>query len=351
MIKGLTVLFLFLFGLLTLPEKGGNQMRKFAVSAVAPCWDFLHQKTESPHEDGMLLELENQILRGEIKRLKKLTLAGEQLQQELQQLLTLKGQSQDPFFARREKYLSQILSRQLQAVPARVIFREPVNWSSSLWLNVGERDNQALGKIIIEKDSPVVVGKAIVGVIEEVGQARSRIRLITDERLTPSVRVIRGGEQNRMLAKQFKELVQTLSLREDLGGSEEMTRILITYLKTLHLEKRDLYLAKGEIHGSSRSLWQMVGQKLKGLGFHYNCSDEEGGPLDLREKTLIQTGDLLVTTGMDGIFPPDLHVGVVTKVFPLHEGGTSYSLEADPLAPDLNTMTEVFVLPKNASQF
>ncbi|NGX59954.1 MAG: hypothetical protein KR126chlam3_01114 [Chlamydiae bacterium] len=344
------LLILFLFTLLTLPEKGSNQMRKFAVSAIAPCWDFLHQKTEAASEEGDLLALENQVLRGEIQRLKKLTASHDDLLREFQQLLFFENQSEDPFFERRGRYLTQILSKQLQALPARVVFREPVNWSSTLWLSVGEKDNQALGKIIVEKDSPVVVGKAIVGVVEEVGQTRSRVRLITDERLSPSVRALRGGEQNRILAKQLKELAEVLSRRSDLGGSQEMTKILIAYLETLPLDQKDLYLAKGEIRGANRPLWRISGQKLKGIGFHYNCFDEEKEAHILREhgseQPFIQVGDLLITTGMDGIFPPDLHVGTVTKIFPKQEGGTSYALEAIPLASDLNTLTEVFVLPK-----
>lgn len=229
---------------------------------------------------------------------------------------------------------------------ASVIFRQPSSWGSTFWINVGKRD-------AIEENSPVVVGDAVVGVVEEVKEKKSRVRLITDQALCLSVRAVRGGVQNRLLYQELIFVQELLQERPDLENAKELAALLASFQEQLDVEETDLYLAKGEVHGSSAPLWRMLGQTLKGEGFNYDFSDEKGAARDLRTGAdqsgyaapLIKVGDLLLTTGMDGIFPPDLKVGIVTSIYPLHEGGCSYSLEAKPLAPNLNTLSEVIVLP------
>ena len=51
-----------------------------------------------------------------------------------------------------------------------MVFREPSSWSSAFWIDVGERQNKALGKNIVAKNSPVLFGTSIVGVVEYVGE-------------------------------------------------------------------------------------------------------------------------------------------------------------------------------------
>jgi len=126
--------------------------------------------------------------------------------------------------------------------------------------------------------------------------------------------------------------------------------------KKLSRSEKDLYLAKGEIAGGSYPLWRCYQNTLKGIGFNYDYPDEEGPARDLRtgkavgqenfsfEKPLIQTGDLLITTGMDGVFPAGLHVGVVFHVNDLEDGDYAYSLEAST-TEDLNELRYLFVLP------
>ena len=95
---------------------------------------------------------------------------------------------------------------------------------------------------------------------------------------------------------------------------------------------------------------------LKGVGFNYNMADEEGPARSLRSgqpvgastapgRVLIQTGDLLVTSGLDGISPPGIPVAIATKIAPLKEGSYSYELEAKPAAGSLDDLSTVFVLP------
>ena len=119
----------------------------------------------------------------------------------------------------------------------------------------------------------------------------------------------------------------------------------------------DYYLSKGELHGCSFPLWRSYGQKLKGIGFNYDYSDAEGSARELRSgrpmdikfefltHDLLKKGDLLVTTGMDGIFPAGLKVAIVSDIKQLEEGGYYYEIEAVPSAGGLCSMNMVFVMP------
>ena len=92
---------------------------------------------------------------------------------------------------------------------------------------------------------------------------------------------------------------------------------------------------------------------LKGIGFNYDFSDEAGPSRDLRTGKspmgkntlpLLQIGDLLVTTGFDGVFPAGLHVARIQKIFPLKEGDYYYELEAKSTVDRLDDLNIVFVL-------
>jgi rod shape-determining protein MreC len=204
-----------------------------------------------------------------------------------------------------------------EAIIARVVFRPFNSWNSSLWIDKGELDNTTEYSIL--KNSPVVVGKSIIGVIDYVGKHQSRVRLITDASLNPSVRVFR---------------------KED----------------PLEKNSTRLYLAKGELQGGSGPYWRRGSSILRGTGFNYDFEDEKGRARDLRtgkimgqvtssSVPLLKVNDLLVTTGMDGIFPPDWEVAIVTKIELLKEGDYFYELEAIPTAGNLHDLKTVFIIP------
>jgi rod shape-determining protein MreC len=189
----------------------------------------------------------------------------------------------------------------------KVIFRSPTSWGSSLWINAGSDSNTSL----LQTNSPVVLGDSLVGVVDYVGKKQSRVRLITDSGLTPAVRAVRDFT----------------------------------------------FLAKGELQGSSEPLWRGKKNTLKGIGFNYDFPDHEGPARDLRtgeirgpsSKTetvpIIKLNDLLLTTGMDGVFPAGLRVATVSKVEPLKEGAYTYTIEAAPTAEHLDNLDYLFILP------
>lgn len=254
-----------LIALLTLPSLFVDKMRGRAVSTFSSLWESLG--SSSAHEEQIKgLELENQLLKNEIVYLKELV---------------------------------DVEKKVPSSIPAKVIFR-PINaWNSSFWIDKGERDNQVQNQCVIGKNSPVVVGTVVVGVVDFVGERQSRVRLITDAHLNLSVRIKRGS----------------------------------------------LLLAKGELVGKSSSHLRSHRPLLKGVGFNYDFADENGPARDLRTGDLIQVNDLLVTTGMDGVFPPNLEVAVVKAIPPLKEGDYSYSLEAESLLKNFNSIMLVFILP------
>ncbi len=338
--RSLFFLLLVVCGMLLFPKSGVEKIRTKLIMAISP---------SSSKESSVDLELENERLRAQFERVLEWVSAEKELEKQWIEFAEM--EEEEDFFARRKKCLGHILERELHALPAKVIFREPSSWTSTVWINVGERDNASLGEVVVAENSPVVVGKCVVGVVEKVEKTKSSVRLITDPALSVAVRVVRGGVQDRLLYERLLSVIDLLGGREDLYGSSEVSNALGGFLDQLEPKAEEFYLAKGVVSGVKTIAWRKKGQTLQGVGFNYDFADEEGEARILRSgetlsgshaSPLIQTGDLLVTSGLDGVFPADLHVAVVTKILPLREGGVSYSLEAKPV---INSFKEVFVLP------
>lgn len=331
---------LFLF--FSLPLRLTESVRSKTVNALHLSWLSLTTTPKEGNQELEQLKLENLKLRTQIQSIREWLLYEERIEDQLERFKEISKQSGD-FFHRRSIYLSQFLDKQFQSIPAQVIFREPNSWSSTLWVNVGEKDNELLEEKIIVKNSPVLMGFSVIGLVEYVGQTQSKVRLITDTSLNPSVRAIRGNQQNRLMREHIDALVLALSVRE---GNQEIIPLLQNLKSQINEKITDRYLAKGELRGSAYPLWRARGQHLKGIGFNYDYADEEGQPHELRSPdSILQPGDLLVTSGLDGVFPPDIPIAVVTNIHQLREGACSYDLEARTLCGNLDDITSVFILP------
>lgn len=346
---------LFLFVLIHLPTQWTDLIRSEAAAALAPAWRSLASAGSNWQRrlDAPALQAQVDALQEWLTEERRL----QELSAQVAALLQVNSDALKSDAKRRAERQKELLRLRFLAMPAQVIFRDPSSWSSVLWLGLGEADNRAIGRVVIARNSPVLLGNSLVGVVEYVGETQSRVRLITDSGLTVAVRASRGGEQNREVWHHAESLLERVRIRKDLfSGPEEQERFIELLSRFQErAEFSDELLAKGELSGCSAPLWRARGSRLKGSGFNYDYADAEGPARDLRsgrpfgshagDKPLLREGDLLVTSGLDGIFPAGIAVAIAKRIEPLSDGSSSYNLEAIPTAGDLQDLYTLLVLP------
>ncbi|EPP34481.1 rod shape-determining MreC family protein [Chlamydia ibidis] len=214
--------------------------------------------------------------------------------------------------------------------PCRIIYRDPAYWGSSCWVNVGKQQG-------VQKNSPVLSGKFLVGLVDYVGNTQSRIRLITDVGMKPSVVAVRGGIQAWVVKNYARELINHIEKLSDVYILEKDKYEKIFQLEELEslipCNEENTWLLRGTLSGRGGSLWQPEASILYGEGFFSSNG-----------KTTLQIGDILVTTGLDGVFPPGLLVAKVLQIFPPNEGACCFKIEAQSLATDI-TQSHLLILP------
>jgi cell shape-determining protein MreC len=334
--------------LLLIPKHMKERVRELAAWGNASIYQkvssYQHSATQEQLEQ---VKLENTLLSHQLQDIGEYLASEERLDEFFKKLEVVHSEKQE-VIKRRENLLLENLRRQLESLGAKVVYRDPSFWSHFLWIDVGQKDNEILGHEVVCYNSPVVVGSVIIGVIDYVGQKQSRVRLVTDSSVITSVRVGRGMMQNHVLLDRLNLVLDQLKFREDVFFSAEEQENTLNILKHLRdniqLVGQDCYLAKGELHGAAMSVWKYASPLLAGVGFNYDYSDEEGPARDLRTEHLLKEGDLLVTTGMDGVFPEGFQVAVIDKVKPLEEGAASYELQAKSLIENFHEIHKVRVL-------
>ncbi len=344
-----------LFLLASLPTFFVEKLRGGTIGVTSWVFRGASKLLDAKNYEKERLEGENHLLRIEVGKLRALLEQREKMAS-LHQELKVPGLS--PRRCEEIEYLTDIIC---QAVPARVIYRDPGSPSSTLWVNVGEETNRVVGRPVIQKNSPVILGRSVVGAVDYVGKKQSRIRLISDVALTPSVRAARGYQQNMFLAESIDVILRHLSARNDgvISNQEKAgTRAVLEAVKEkISVDNSCWYLAKGVLQGAATPLGRSVNHTLRGVGFNYDFPDVEGPArelatgkvMDAQDMTgaipIICESDILVTTGMDGVFPPGLRVAEVTKISPLREGAYTYEIEAIPVVGNLDTLQTVFIIP------
>lgn len=269
-------------------------------------------KPELSSSQHSVLDVENLLLKEYITTLKQKFLSKEVSQQ------------QPPLF-------SEILSPYFQnLIEGRVIYRDPAHWASSCWVDVGKDKG-------VKKNSPVLSGKVLVGLVDYVGEKQSRVRLITDEGMKPSVIAMRGNIQIWWIQQKINELSCLLEwlphnyiLEKDKYEKLSQLRELS---ESIQAEGDNQESLRGTLSGVGGPLWKQETMVLRGEGFCF----EEG-------KTLCPE-DILVTTGLDGVFPPGLPVAKVSKVIPPRDGACAFNIKAEPLESQISTLSHLFILP------
>lgn len=337
------------------------------VNLVAVTGSYQHSDIRQPitaDEHFHALQLENGQLRAEVQRLTELLSEEQDLAERAWTSNDLPAGEVSEAITRRRHERKRWLQLQLASLPARVVMRSPTSWNGSLWLNVGQADNKAVGRVVVAKNSPVVVGNCLVGVVDLVNQNQCRVRLITDSSFSPSVRAVRGDPQRQQLLDNIDAAASLLAKDEAVFRSSDershVLEVLLDLRERLLASRPSWYLAKGELHGSLVPLWRRQGGVLHGVGFNYDFADDEGPARELSTGRivgssepaipLLQVEDLLVTTGLDGVLPAGLRVAQVTMVYPLGEGDYFYELEARPAVGDMDALSLVSVLPPTATE-
>ena len=192
--RSIFILVLLLLSFLSFSTLTVDRLRSKAVAIYCP---FLEKKSP-PRQKSLMsknLKMENYQLRCQLDLVYNWLNSEKYLSEQIEMFRTL-GMSGE-LVKRRSEEMKSLLQKKTMAALGRIIYRDPSAWSSTCWIDVGEENNALLGKTIIAKNSPVISGSALVGVVEYVGKRHSRVRLITDSSLKTAVRAVRGSVAER----------------------------------------------------------------------------------------------------------------------------------------------------------
>lgn len=242
-------------------------------------------------------------------------------------------------------------------IMAPVAMINETSWNRFMWVAPKPEDTAH-----IQINCPVVVGTTLIGVIDYVGRSCCRIRMIGDPDLHIAVRSVRGKNFHEQNISSIQTLIRN---KPELLEKPERAKILDTLLEHLKGQLSWVsphYLLKGEICGIDVD---SDGEPIyKGNGFQYDFSDSHGHAHDLRSgidvgqhhqgnvklQPLILPGDILISSGLDGLIPEGLFVGEVKVVHPLMEGSTAYGISVRPAFDPRMSPKWVAILPLNPIQ-
>lgn len=259
-----------------------------------------------------------------------------------------------------------------------VIYQESPPYGTALWINIGKKNvfqEQKTGEsgitdstqFPLEKNCPVICQGTLVGCIDYVGDYASRVILLSDPKLAVSAQVKRSLDARKRAEAieaglAFRKALQVYSQTANQKKSQSMEKALKavdTIVLLLEKSTKDqtstkdiLFLAKGQLRGSKSKEKPIL---IDGVGFTCDFEDIFSTKRDLRTGqahphderiAIVKPGDILETTGLDGVFPRGLPVALVKEVLPLVEGATSYTIKASPLLHSFPSFEYLSVLPR-----
>lgn len=241
----------------------------------------------------------------------------------------------------------------LNITTAKVIKRSVENWADYFWIDKGSESD-----IPISIYSPIVQGLTCIGFVDSVEVNKSRVRLLTNPSCQVAVRTTRGAEAHLPAVFAVDYLLDFLALDDRIDPStvdiEEFYFYLDHFKSLLTKDLDSRRLAKGEVRGIYDAKTSFQKPLLRGSGFNYVYADSHGPSIDLKlgikdeskwsGQHLVQLGDQVITSGLDGVFPPGLFVGKVVSIEPLKRGAFYYDLSVEPLFNPFEPISHVMVL-------
>ncbi len=171
-------------------------------------------------------------------------------------------------------YSARAIKEKYAAIIAQVSFQTSSPWTHVLWIDKGSKTPDL--PFQLQRNAPVLVGSTLVGLVDFVGNYSSRIRLISDPSIHPSVRVARGGYVPRQTVFMAQGLHKMLQKNPSIMPSEPLAHKLSALLEILienTKQETTLRLAKGELQGCESPNDPFL---LKGIRFNYKYPDEKG---------------------------------------------------------------------------
>lgn len=283
--KPLTILILCGIFAVSSPTWLQNRLRGGAAWCVTPLWSWvahLHASQDAEvvlREKIRVLELENLALRTELQ----------------------------------DRSTSPTTSSPQWALRARVIARDPGSWTQAAWIDVG-RNNTPEGSPL-QRNSPVVLGQTLIGMVEYVGRSQSLVRLLSDPHCCPSLEIV--GRERDGIADAASRLALLLSRAEGEGNSQALQML------------ESLSRRRGEeistVRGVLRGMDGQASHCLRGQLYLGEIAWKT-------QSTLPSAGALIQTSGNDGIFPRGLRVAALHSIRPPRPGEVAREFLALPEA-------------------
>ncbi len=190
----IVVMFLAIFVFLSLPMKVSRSVKEAVTDFFSPLLSVCRAITDKLSDIWTVTFHGDNVVRENLRKereLLELRFKLAESREKIRELTSLNGQ------------LREAARNGFEAIPARVIGREPDSWYQTLLIDRGARDG-------VQKRAAVVYGDNLVGRIIEVGRKWSRVRLILDVDSAISAVTLQGDVPGMVIGSGPGQLKMTL---------------------------------------------------------------------------------------------------------------------------------------------